>query len=385
MAQDVVVVGAGVLGASVAFRLAEAGCRVTILEAGHVGAGTSACSFAWLNSSRKTPRAYHELNASGMQAHFALAQEFPETPWLHTGGGIEISSGAEGGAELTARVQRLRGWDYAAEIIGPDRLAELEPEVDLSAIAEPTIGWFAGEGWLDPVVFAQHMVRAAQRHGAVLLTGARVIQVTGAAGRTTGVVTEDGVRLAADAVVNCAGRWADLVGGAAAPRIPLAPRVGFLAFTPPAPVALRRVLRTALVDMRPDGAGRLMLHENDLDRGLALDAAISTSMPEAETLMRNAARVFPALRGMRAEAVRITARPVPADGYSAVGPMPGLDGYYIAVTHSAVTLSALMGRLIAQEVAAQRPVAELEPFRPARFFTNAPPREGGAEALTLAG
>ncbi len=68
MTQHVVVVGAGVLGASVAYRLAGAGCRVTILEAAQVGAGTSGCSFAWLNSSRKTPRAYHDLNAAGMAA-----------------------------------------------------------------------------------------------------------------------------------------------------------------------------------------------------------------------------------------------------------------------------------------------------------------------------
>ena len=65
--------------------------------------------------------------------------------------------------------------------------------------------------------------------------------------------------------------------------------------------------------------------------------------------------------------------------------MPGLEGYYLAVTHSAVTLSAHMAKLIAREVVAQTPVPELEPFRPARFFSNRPAIAGGAEAFISAG
>jgi glycine/D-amino acid oxidase-like deaminating enzyme len=58
---DVVVVGAGVIGAAVAFRLAQAGARVAVLEsAARVGAGTSGRSFAWTNSNQKTPRPYHD-------------------------------------------------------------------------------------------------------------------------------------------------------------------------------------------------------------------------------------------------------------------------------------------------------------------------------------
>ena len=381
----VIVVGAGVLGASVAFRLAQAGSEVTILEAGRVGGGTSSCSYAWLNSGNKTPRSYHDLNVAGMQAHFALAEEFPATPWLHRSGGIEITSGAKDGATLAAKVARLSDWGYAAEVIDAARLAELEPDLVLDAIDAPTIAWCPEEGWIDPVLFAQWMVRAAERHGAVLRIGARVVAVSEAAGRVTGVVMEDGEAIAADGVVNCAGRLADLVGGDRAPRIPLAPRVGFLAFTPPVPVTLRNVLRTALVDMRPDGAGRLMLHDNAIDAALPLDAELSPAMPQAASMVRQAARLFPGLRDVQAEAVRITARPIPSDGYSAVGPMPGLEGYYLAVTHSAVTLSAHMAKLIAREVVGQTPAPELEPFRPARFFSNRPAIEGGAEAFTSAG
>ena len=84
-----IVIGAGVMGASVAYRLAQAGALVTVLEATRIGGGTSGTSFAWTNSNKKPPRAYHDLNVAGMKAHAALADEFGATLWWHGGGSIE--------------------------------------------------------------------------------------------------------------------------------------------------------------------------------------------------------------------------------------------------------------------------------------------------------
>src|SRR6202045_5054368 len=84
-----IVIGAGVMGASVAFRLAQAGADVTVLEATRVGGGTSGISFAWTNAHRKPPKPYHDLNVGGMKAHAALRDEFGATPWWHSGGSLE--------------------------------------------------------------------------------------------------------------------------------------------------------------------------------------------------------------------------------------------------------------------------------------------------------
>ncbi len=206
---DVVVIGAGVLGASTAFRLAEAGFKVTILEAARVGGGTSGMSFAWINSNGKPPRPYHDLNNAGLRAHFALRDEFPSTPWLHEGGSLEIVPVAEA-APLEAKVARLRDWDYPAELITAAHLGELEPEVVLDALgADAVIAWFPEEGWIDPVLFAQAMVRRAQAKGAVLHIGTKVAEVVVEAGRAIGVRTTDGRRFDAGIVVNRAGRWSN--------------------------------------------------------------------------------------------------------------------------------------------------------------------------------
>ncbi len=384
MAASIIVIGAGVLGCATAFELTQRGHAVTVLEASRVGSGTSSCSFAWLNSSNKTPERYHALNVAGMRAHRALRATLGNAPWLHDGGGLEIVAGPEGTA-LLAKIQRLNNWDYPIELITPEQLGGLEPDIDLGAIADPVIAYAPDEGWLDPVLFAQSLMRAAMARGAVLRNFTPVADLIVEAGRIRGVLTQSGERIAGDLVVNCAGRWCNETTRDAALHIPLAPRLGLLTFTPPAPVTLSRVLRTPIIDVRPDGAGRLMLHDNAMDAELGMDAVASADLPQAQAMADAAARLFPAITGLRAEAARIVTRPVPGDGYSAVGWVPGVDGLYLAVTHSAVTLSAHLGSVIAGELLGGAPDEALSSFRPARFFSGNAGIAGGAEALTHAG
>ncbi|HEX9247285.1 MAG TPA: FAD-binding oxidoreductase [bacterium] len=364
---ECVVIGAGVIGASVAYRLAQAGVSVTVLEAGRVGGGTSGVSFAWTNANNKPPRAYHDLNVAGMRAHAALRDEFGETPWWHGGGSVEwaIDDGVR--SDLRERVKRLQAWDYSAEWLTPGQLAQLEPDIDPAAARDASIVYFPDEGWLDPVTYAHAMLEAAQRAGASLRCGMRVTQVHVQGGRVTGVRTSGGDSFGADVTVNCAGRWADEVARLAGARIPLAPRVGLLAFTPPVATCLRRVVRAPQCHMRPDGAGRLMFQMDDADAMVGAETEPSPALPAAQDLVRRAALVLPGIAGMRPEAARIATRPIPADGYSAVGPVPGVTGHYAVVTHSGVTLAAFLGRAVAEEIARGRTVPELEPFRPSRF------------------
>lgn len=362
-----VVIGAGVVGASVAHRLAESGAAVTVLEAGRVGGGTSGMSFGWTNSNNKPPRPYHDLNVAGMRAHAALAEEFGGTPWWHGGGSVEWARTAAGRAGLEERVQRLRSWGYAAEWLTPQQLRALEPDIAPAAVGNGPIAYFPEEGWLDPVLYAHAMLEAAQRAGAVLRCGARVTEVRVEGGRVTGVRTAGGEAFGADVVVNCAGRWADEVARLAGQRIPLAPTVGLLVFTPPVATCLRRVVRAPQCHLHPDGAGRLVLHTEEADRQVNADTDPSPRLAQAGELVRGAAEVLPGIEEVRAEAVRIAVRPIPADGYSAVGPMPGASGHYLVVTHSGVTLAPFLGRAVAEEITRGRMVQELEAFRPSRF------------------
>jgi glycine/D-amino acid oxidase-like deaminating enzyme len=364
----VIVIGAGVMGASAAYRLAQAGAAVTVLEAGRIGGGTSGTSFAWTNAHKKPPAAYHALNVAGMGAHAALAEEFGGLPWWHGGGSLEWTAEA-GFPAQQQNVAQLQAWGYAASWIDHAQVQMLEPDIDLATIGDAPVAYFPDEGWLDPVPYIHAMLSAAvRRYGAQVLAGARVASLAMVGDRVIGVDLADGTRHEADMVVNCAGRWANDAVGAPGPHLPLAPTVGFLVFTPPVATGLSRVVRTSVIDARPDGGGRLILHWNPTDATLQPDSPLRPDMPEARDMVRRAQRLLPGIGAVEPEAVRLAIRPIPGDGLAAVGPVPRISGYYLAVTHSAVTMSPFIGRAVADEIVHNRQRSELADFRPARFF-----------------
>src|SRR5205814_10211144 len=107
-----------------------------------------------------------------------------------------------------------------------------------------------------------------------------------------------------------------------------------------------------------------MLHWNPTDATLTFDATLSPSMPEARDLVRRVRQLLPSIGEVEPEAVRIAIRPIPGDQLSAVGPMPRISGYYIAVTHSGVTMSPFLGAAVADEIILGRQRTELTHFRP---------------------
>ena len=363
-----IVIGAGVVGSAVAYRLAEAGAAVTILEASRVGGGTSGISFAWVNANNKPPRPYFDLNVAGMKAHAAVAEEFGRAPWYHPSGSLEWCSTPETQAAHRAKVERLRASGYAVDWITRDDLAELEPDIDLDRVGDAPISFCPEEGWIDPVVYANAMVKAAQRRGAVLFDDCRVVDVVTRGGKAKGVRTADGSLHEADLVVNCAGRWADSVAEDPGLRLPLAPTIGFIVFSPPVATSVSHLIHSPEIHLRPDGAGRLMLRRNEFDGQVSLETPLDPTMPQAREIMRRAGSLMPALRNVQAEAVRITARPIPKDGFSAVGPLPRVDNVYVVVTHSGVTLSPYLAHAVTDEIVHGRTRAELSDFRPSRFF-----------------
>jgi glycine/D-amino acid oxidase-like deaminating enzyme len=112
----VAVIGAGIVGASVAFWLTRGGAHVWLVDEYRPGSGTTSASFAWVNANEKTPYTYFELNYAGLREHFKLRNELPEeVAWLHPGGSLEWAGDEAGQERLRRRVGRLRSWGYAAE------------------------------------------------------------------------------------------------------------------------------------------------------------------------------------------------------------------------------------------------------------------------------
>jgi len=150
--------------------------------------------------------------------------------------------------------------------------------------------------------------------------------------------------------------WA--VPGAAAPGLVV--QAGPV--TPPGPA---RVVHAPEVYLRPHADGLVHLE--------APDAAVDLHTPEAELrrwageLLHRARRAVRGLDDASVVGYRVCVRPMPADGQSIVGWLPGASGFYLAVTHSGVTLAAHLAELISAELTSGLPAAELAPYRPGRF------------------
>lgn len=89
-----------------------------------------------------------------------------------------------------------------------------------------------------------------------------------------------------------------------------------LAFTPPVALTLRSQLHADDLDLRPDGAGRIMIHKVSVDMTFKKPETLSPTGDEAATLLDAASRVLPSLRSAGVEAIRTTVRPFPEDGYT---------------------------------------------------------------------
>jgi len=365
-----VVIGAGILGAAVAARLAAAGARVTLLDQDEPGRGTSRWSFAWLNSNDKSPRAYHDLNHAGIRAWAELAPGLDGDAWYRPAGHIELATDS---TELEARVKRLTSWDYPARLVDAAEAARLEPA--LRVPPGTAAAFFSEEGYLLTEPLIARLVARAVSHGAEIRTGEPGRVTALEPGATPRVRTAAGAVLEADDVICCAGRWTPALVPALS-TVPLVPaettgssapglvvRVGPV--TPPGPA---RVIHTPQISLRPHPGGLLHLEAPD-----AADA-VDLHTPEAELtrwaaeLLRRARRTVRGLDDARVTGYKVCVRPLPADGQSIVGRLPGAPGLYVAVTHSGVTLAAHLSRLIAADLTTSTPPAPLALYTPARFL-----------------
>jgi glycine/D-amino acid oxidase-like deaminating enzyme len=127
-----------------------------------------------------------------------------------------------------------------------------------------------------------------------------------------------------------------------------------------------RVVHAPGVHFRPEPGGRLVLQADDTDAMVTPDTPADPALPGCVELLRRVRRYLPSLEGGRIVEARVGIRPMPADYYPIVGPVEGRPGLYLAVTHSGVTLSALLGEIVARELTTAQEDARLAPFRPAR-------------------
>jgi len=361
---DAVVVGAGIIGASIACRLAQAGMRVAILDAGRSGSGVSSTSFAWANAEQKEPDAYHRLNVAGMQEYDALERDVPGAR-VYRSGAIRFPSSSDEDGALERRRERLQRLGHSARWIDRDEAQQREPQVEFPAAASRVL-LYEDDLWIDPPQVIDALL-ASSGEAITVFEHFRVTGLRHTGGRITAVVGSDLI-VGCDRIVVAAGVGTSAIAALAGAHVPVDRVPGLVVTsTPVPPDTLRGIALERTMDIRPDPTGGICLVG-----GTALPEGAPTSAvdEEARRLLERARRFIPALAAAEVAAAHVGIRPIPADGLTIAGRLPGVENAWVAVTHSGVTLGPLLGRLIASEMSGSVPDPLLADFRPERFASR---------------
>ncbi|WP_256840524.1 NAD(P)/FAD-dependent oxidoreductase [Ornithinimicrobium faecis] len=365
---QIVVLGAGVVGTSIATRLAQRGAAVTLIDQGIPGTGTSSTSFAWINANGKEPESYYDLNLAGLTAHHELESN---EEWLRPGGHVEIAVDEAHVRHLRGRMERLTARGYAVEEVSTDRAQELLPDVIVPERVD-TIAHFPQEAYCFPLLYLARMLAEGRAAGVSVRENTRVTALD-PAGAGAIVTLEDGSVLRADAVVSAVGRRTSELVELAGTTLPMASftepgdvTVGHLLRTIPLPVRLSRVLTTPWLNVRPDGGGRLLLQALDLD---ATADPSAVPAPDSALARDYLERLRAVVRNTDAAAIAevvVGQRVMPADGFTVAGRLPEAPWLYAVATHSGVTLAPFLGTAVTNELFGEdEPL--LADFRPSRF------------------
>ena len=351
---DVVIIGGGVIGLSLAWRLRRHGASVLIVEKSEPGReATHAAGGMIAHCDPHNPPALASLIAGSARMYPEFVRELREasfeSPDLRTTGTIAFfEDGESPGCE-------------AARCISDDELARIEPLVSLRGRS-----FFLPESSLDPRKLASALEKTLRHSGVDFVTGSPVTEVAVLAGRAAGVRTAKSF-YAGDAVVNCAGAWASMIRPLGVPTRPVKGQM-VCVVPPPGPhrpgPLIQHVIRTPEVYIIPRSDGRIVL-------GATVEEAGFDKRVDPETVQRlhqGAANVAPAIAEMRIHEVWAGLRPGTPDDLPIVGPT-ALPGYFAATGHyrDGILLAPITAHVMAQLLTGHTPDFDLSPFSPLRF------------------
>jgi glycine/D-amino acid oxidase-like deaminating enzyme len=366
------VVGGGIIGSSVALHLAEAGARVTLFEKVTPTHGATQNSFGFINIF-DPDRTYQQLR---LQSYLAYRQLDARLGLAVTWGGyIDWATSAAEAGQVRAAAAMLDGTPYEVRRIEAAEFRRLSPAVEPGPLAAAFYSPCAGH--VDPVWVTYRMLQRAQKLGVDVRYPCEVLAIELRGERLAGVRTDQGP-VALDRLVVAAGVDSPALLALVGYRLPLRHAPGILAHSVPVPPLTRLVYDGPdELEFKQMANGRIVgeWHFEPPDipvhreiRARTIDYPNPTLRTEhGRRILDRIGTMMPAARGVGLERLTLGFRPMPSDGFPVVGPAPGARDVYVAVTHSGITLAAILGRYVSREIVAGVPVSALAPYRPTRF------------------
>ncbi|MGO9487726.1 MAG: glycine oxidase ThiO [Solirubrobacteraceae bacterium] len=370
---DLLVVGGGVIGLTLAWRAGASGMSVTVIERDGLGEGTSRVAAGML-----APVAEVEFGAAGRRLldlglrSAALwpgfAEQLAEVSGVAVGlrrtGTLLLARDADEAAELERQLAFRRSLGLDVRALRPSAARALEPALAPAlrmALEVPD------DHAVDPRLVLAALRGACLAGGVALREHAPVARVVHRRGRVSGVTLQDGEQLAADTVALAAGAWTEEIGGlpAAPPVRPVKGQIVRLR-DPAGPGLLERVVRFDGGYLVPRGDGRLVLGATVEEQGFELGATAGG----VYELLRDARELVPGIAELEIEELSVGLRPGTPDNLPAIGP-GALEGLVWATGHhrNGILLAPLTAELVLAALAGERDQL-LDCCDPARFDTT---------------
>ena len=359
---DVLVVGGGVIGLSVAYHAARRGAKVTLLEADRLGAGASGAAAGMLNAQAETrePGPFLDLQLQSRDLHRSLGAALyeetgldPEYVWSGT---LRVARTAafEESLAHTYRWQSENG--LSAKWLNGEEARELEPEISPDARAAL---YLPEDGQVNSSRLVQALALAASHRGAEIEEATPVNGLVSKRGRITGVRTNRD-EIPADCVVLAGGVGCTRLCEGLGLRLPAHPVKGETLAVEAMPAPVSANVWDEGCYLVPKRDGRLIV-------GATEEPGVWDRRPTLGGVARLAGaaeRLVPALSGAPVSDLWGGLRPGTPSGWPVLGPVGGIEGLLLATGHyrNGILLSAVTGEAIGALALGEEPPLDLSPF-----------------------
>ena len=362
---DAIIVGAGIIGLSLAIELNKQGLRVLVVEKGEPGREASwAAGGMLVDFPAETKPALQELATASARMYPEFVHELEDESGLkidlRANGTLVLTSNGTGLGPVPAGHSPATTRAHAL----PRPLAELEPA--LSNGTKPSFSAiFVKERCVDPRHLTAAAIAAARRRGIDFSSGDHVLAVEIANGKASSVRTSK-TQFAAGMVVNCAGAWAGQIGPHPFPTRPVKGQM--LCVVMPEKELVRHVVRTVGrtpdVYLIPRSDGRMLIGATVEEAGFDKQTVPAT----IQKLRQAALDLVPKLTDARILEAWAGLRPGTPDGLPILGATP-TAGYFVATGHfrDGILLAPVTAKVMVQMMTGQRPQMDLSKFSAARF------------------
>jgi len=383
---EVVVIGGGVIGTSIAYYLAREGADVALVDKDDIASGTSSACDGFIMLQTKEPGPKLEMALESAEIFQSLGEELAYDIEYRKDGGMVVIETEEEFESMSSLVKRQREFELEVELLDKDQMIKQQPYLShhlLASTYSPT------DAQVHPIKLTLGFAQAAQHYGARLYSFTQVKGIKVSNGQVTGVVTNEG-EIRTKIIVNAAGVGAPEVGKMVGLEIPIKPRRGQIVITEQVPPLLKGILTSTAYlaakgakksakitdqNIRKLGAGLIV--EQSEEGNLILGSTREfvgynkkTSYEGICAILGCATKAMPILREVHAIRSFAGLRPTTPDGLPIIGRAPGLKEFIIAAGHEGdgIALAPITGKLVADLIIKEESPAQLDHLNLERFM-----------------